>query len=255
MGQGDLLELCVAILCLGEAKLLQGLQTLMANIAQPLAITQVSRYLEALENEKKPDEADKAKNEAKKELSEVKTYLKAERTKHREVLKSWIQQAQGLLIWLVDRQKGCSGTEPTLFASRAVSSSSSWAVLLHEKCLASAQTWVEHLSFLLNGYIGYTKALMELEALLEENPDKAASPQKSKLGLERSKMHEEGENDEEDLVPLKVAKSLSLPIARQPHQGVRLSPTETSIQLIKSLMALLLEQDSARLAVEGQLQD
>ena len=67
MGQGDLLELCVAILCLGEAKLLQGLQTLMANIAQPLAITQVSRYLEALENEKKPDEADKVKNEAKKE--------------------------------------------------------------------------------------------------------------------------------------------------------------------------------------------
>ena len=119
----------------------------------------------------------------------------------------------------------------------------------------SAQTWVEHLSFLLNGYIEYTKALMDLEALLEETPGQAASPQKSKLGLEGSKMQEVGENDEEDLVPLKVAKSLSLPIARQPHQGVRLSPTETSIQLIKSLMALLLEQDSSRPAVEGQLQD
>jgi len=45
-------------------KLLQGLQTLMANIAQPLAITQVTRYLEALENEKKPDEDAKAKNES-----------------------------------------------------------------------------------------------------------------------------------------------------------------------------------------------
>lgn len=51
MGQGDLLELCVAILCLGEAKLLQGLETLMASIAQPLAIAQVGRYLEALEGE------------------------------------------------------------------------------------------------------------------------------------------------------------------------------------------------------------
>ena len=80
MGQGDLLELCVAILCLGEAKLLQGLQTLMANVAQPLAITQVSRYLEALENEKRPDEANKANHEARRELSEVKAYLREERT-------------------------------------------------------------------------------------------------------------------------------------------------------------------------------
>jgi hypothetical protein len=47
-------------------------------------------------------------------------------------------------------------------------------------------------------------------------------------------------------MPLKVAKSVSLPIARQPHQGVRLSPTESSIQLIKSLMALLLEQDASK---------
>jgi len=114
---------------------------------------------------------------------------------------------------------------------------------------------VEHLSFLLNGYIGYTKALMELEAKLEESPGLAASPRKSKVGLEAGRMPEADENDEEDLVPLKVAKSLSLPIARQPHQGVRLSSTETSIQLIKSLMALLLEQDGSRPAVDGQLQD
>lgn len=40
--------------------------------------------------------------------------------------------------------------------------------MLHEKCLASTQTWVEHLSFLLNGYIEYTKALMELDAKLSE---------------------------------------------------------------------------------------
>ena len=107
----------------------------------------------------------------------------------------------------------------------------------------------------MNGYIGYTKALMELEALLEETPGQAASPQKSKLGLEGSKMQDEEGNDEVDLVPLKVAKSSSLPIARQPHQGIRQSPTETSIQLIKSLMALLLEQDSTKPTAEGQLQD
>jgi len=100
MGQGDLLELCVAILCLGEAKLLHGLQTLMASIAQPQAITQVSRYLEALESEKRPDEA---ADDAQRELLEVRSYVKEERTKHREVLRLWIQQAQGLLIWLVDR--------------------------------------------------------------------------------------------------------------------------------------------------------
>jgi hypothetical protein len=65
-------------------------------------------------------------------------------------------------------------------------------------------------------------------------------------GLDSSKNQASTGKDEEDLVPLKMAKSLSLPIARQPHQGVRLSPAETSIQLIKSFMALLLEPDASR---------
>jgi hypothetical protein len=90
MGHGDLLELCVAILCLGEAKLLQGLQALMTNIAQPPAISHVSRYLEALESEKKPDEDARAKKEHQRRISEVKAFVRAERTKHRDVLKSWI---------------------------------------------------------------------------------------------------------------------------------------------------------------------
>ena len=48
-----------------------------------------------------------------------------------------------------------------------------------------------------------------------------------------------GAIEDEELPPLKVAKSLSLPLSKQPHQGIRLSPAETSIQLIKSLMTLL----------------
>jgi hypothetical protein len=94
---------------------------------------------------------------------------------------------------------------------------------------------------------------MELETKLEEAPRQAAA-QKIKVGPEGNKQQEE-DDDVEDLVPLQVAKSLSLPIARQPHQGVRLSSTETSVQLIKSLMALLLDQDEARPAVEIQHQD
>jgi len=49
--------------------------------------------------------------ESKKKLEEVTTYICEERKKHREVLRLWIQQAQGLLIWLIDRQRGVSGTE------------------------------------------------------------------------------------------------------------------------------------------------
>lgn len=56
-------------------------------------------------------------------------------------------------------------------------------------------------------------------------------------------------------MPLKMAKSLSLPIARQPHQGVRLSPAETSIQLIKSFMALLLEPEASRPQVPAAVAD
>ena len=189
----------------------------MASIAQPHALTQVSRYLDALENEKKPEKADEAGEDARRELSAVQKYVREERTKHREVLRSWIQQAQGLLIWLVDRQRAGTGSETALFASRATSSSCQWATQLRERCLISAQTWVEHLSFLLDGYIGYTKALMELEAKLEEATGQTAATKKPKISLDGNKHEESGNNDEEDLVPLKVAKSLSLPIARQPH--------------------------------------
>lgn len=81
----------------------------------------------------------------------------------------------------------------------------------------------------MNGYIGYTKALMELEAKLEETPGKTPSPQKALENLQGAQAQMDDDNDEEELLPLKVAKSLSLPITRQPHQGIRLSPTETSI--------------------------
>jgi hypothetical protein len=99
----------------------------MASIAQPHALAQVSRYLDALENEKKAEKADAAGEDARRELATVQKYVQEERAKHREVLGSWIQQAQGLLIWLVDRQRGGAGSETALFASRATSSSSQWA--------------------------------------------------------------------------------------------------------------------------------
>jgi len=90
-------------------------------------------------------------------------------------------------------------------------------------------------------------------------PSQTAAAKKTKISLDGTKQEESGNNDEEDLVPLQVAKSLSLPIARQPHSGARSSSTsatatETSIQLIKSLMALLLEQDAPRSA-DVQVQD
>ena len=62
----------------------------MAGIAQPHALTQVTRYLEALESEKKPEKADAANEDARRELAEVRTYVQEERSKHREVLGSWI---------------------------------------------------------------------------------------------------------------------------------------------------------------------
>jgi hypothetical protein len=137
MGQGDLLELCVAILCLGEAKLSSGLQILMASIAQPQAIVQGNRCLEGLEAERKQNESKDMTLQAKREITEARAFVKEEKVKHREVLKTWIQQAQGLLIWLVDRQRGTFGAEPSLFATRSISSSSPWATMLHDKCVAS----------------------------------------------------------------------------------------------------------------------
>ena len=50
-------------------------------------------------------------------------------------------------------------------------------------------------------------------------PSQTAAAKKTKISLDGTKQEESGNNDEEDLVPLQVAKSLSLPIARQPHTG------------------------------------
>lgn len=63
----------------------------MASIAEPYALAEVGRYLEALESEKKPEKADEASEDARRELSEVRAYVREERTKHREVLRLWIQ--------------------------------------------------------------------------------------------------------------------------------------------------------------------
>jgi hypothetical protein len=62
----------------------------MTSIAQPHALTQVSRYLDTLENEKKPEKANEASEDAHRELSAVRKHVKEERTKHHEVLRSWI---------------------------------------------------------------------------------------------------------------------------------------------------------------------
>jgi hypothetical protein len=131
---------------------------------------------------------------------------------------------QGLLIWLVERQSKGTTSELPQIAARAVFSSSPWAAQLGEKCLNSTQTWIEHLAYLLKSYIRYSQALMGLESQATE-----ASGGVGITGLDSSKNQASAGKDEEDLVPLKMAKSLSLPIARQPHQGVRLSPAETSI--------------------------
>lgn len=88
---------------------------------------------------------------------------------------------------------------------------------------------------------------MELDAKLSE----AGGPPRGSLSPTENDIPGGNEDDEAELMPLKVAKSVSLPIARQPHQGVRLSPTESSIQLIKSLMALLLEQDASKQNTES----
>lgn len=236
MGQSDLLELCVAVLCFEDAKLLQGLETLLSGIAQPAVLTQLARYITDLQGDKAGSEP-----AARRKLTEATEHDKAERAKHLELLKSWTSQMQGLLIWLVERQSKGTTSELPPVAARAVYSSSPWVAQLGEKCLASTQIWIEHLSYLLKSYIRYSRALMGLESQAAEA---SASPALASLDVPKNQGG--GAKDEEDLVPLKMAKSLSLPIARQPHQGVRLSPAETSIQLIKSFMALLLEPDQAK---------
>lgn len=71
---------------------------------------------------------------------------------------------------------------------------------------------------------------MELEAKLGQVEDPSGATAKHKEGGQKeSKAKDQEGLSEDDLVPIKVAKSLSLPIARQPRQGVRQSTTDGSI--------------------------
>jgi hypothetical protein len=187
----------------------------------------VGKYQDSLE-------AANLDQEGKKRLVEVKAYMGEERKKYLDVLKHWIQQSQGLLLWLIDKQKSSASTE--LSGPRSLSASSPWVVQLSRKCTASTNSWVEYLSFLVQSYIGYTSALMDLELKLEDGQGEAKMATKKEDSLQVS--------EEMDLAPLPLSKSVSLPISRQPHQGLRLSATEASIQLIKSLMALLVNPES-----------
>jgi hypothetical protein len=71
---------------------------------------------------------------------------------------------------------------------------------------------------------------MELEAKLgqAEGPTGATAKHKD-AGQKENKARDQDDHGEDDLVPIKVAKSLSLPIARQPRQGFRQSTTDGSI--------------------------
>ena len=78
------MELCIAILCLGDAKLLSGLRTLLeSRIAQPHALSVVSAYCVELASSAKDEES-------KKQLVIAQAYVEEQRTKHKEVLRQWI---------------------------------------------------------------------------------------------------------------------------------------------------------------------
>lgn len=85
-GQSDFLELCVAILCFEDAKLLQGLETLLSGVAQPQVLSQLTRYIENLQAEKEGGEPSGASRRA---LAEATEHQKEERKKHLELLKAW----------------------------------------------------------------------------------------------------------------------------------------------------------------------
>lgn len=96
-GQGDLLELCIAVLCLGEPQLLRDLQTLLENrIAKPQALAGVIKYCDELKAAPRDAEGEIL-------LGKVTAHVREERLKLREGLRLWVQQVQGLLLWLIDR--------------------------------------------------------------------------------------------------------------------------------------------------------
>jgi hypothetical protein len=85
-GQADLLELCVVVLCLGDAKLLRSLQTLLeTRIAlPPQALVRAAKYREELEAAKKDEQGEKL-------LAQVTAYVDEERQRRQELLRHWIQ--------------------------------------------------------------------------------------------------------------------------------------------------------------------
>mmetsp|Transcript_19576 Transcript_19576/g.30146 ORF Transcript_19576/g.30146 Transcript_19576/m.30146 type:complete len:83 (+) Transcript_19576:7484-7732(+) len=82
MGPGDLLELCVAILCLGDQKLFKQLQTFLESLAAPATITRLSIFV-------KLEDGKKVANSV--EVKEAREFLSEEKAKHKDILRHWIQ--------------------------------------------------------------------------------------------------------------------------------------------------------------------
>lgn len=127
-GQGDLLELCISVLCLGDEPLQKDFKTLLEDrIAQPPALAGVIKYLTEL----RAAPSANADPECVALMDRVDAYVKDQHSVLRDGLRVWIQQVQGLLIWLIERQKlGPNGETATLLAPRSLPTSSPWLAKL-----------------------------------------------------------------------------------------------------------------------------
>jgi hypothetical protein len=90
LGQGDLLELSVALLFIGDETLLAALDLLMQNIAMPQALTNINGYISILDKKMSVDK-DKLHFEENRQLNQLKKLLREERIHHKDLLKVWIQ--------------------------------------------------------------------------------------------------------------------------------------------------------------------
>ena len=194
-------QLLVGILQLNSKDLIVLFKSLFDSIRQPPSLIRKVKEDKLI---KEPAKQQDAKQTEKHQL------MLEEQASLKKLLSTLIGHMQNFLKWLIDL-----GLVPEIAKLQGSGHESSWSQLLQS--YSNQRVWLDHLSLSLELYI---RANDEAKEQSKSSTNETSDPSKNKAaGGVLEKIPEEGiiaadgiDNDEDDLVPLLMSRSISMPV-------------------------------------------
>eukprot|EP00347_Sterkiella_histriomuscorum_P017580 403348792 len=146
------------------------------------------------------------------------------------LLEILVSHLQNFLKWMINL-----ALQPDIAKLQSQQSHQSWTLLL--KSYQNQKVWLNHLQLIVELFIKTTDEIKK-DQNLKQNGEKQING-----GLEKIP-EDQNENDDEDLAPLNMARSVSLPLK---NQGSYQQTQNTSLQIIKNMVQLLYLSDNQQI--------